>query len=51
MVTELEHSSTQPSGLACLDMGTALKALWEKQIEMEANSPQMFKWSIATSMA
>lgn len=32
-------------------MAIALKVLLKKQIEMEANSPQMFKWSIAASVA
>lgn len=31
-------------------MAIALKVLLKKQIEVEANSPQMFKWSIAASV-
>lgn len=42
---------TQPSGLTCLDVATALKVLLQKRIEMEANSPQVFKWSVAASVA
>lgn len=32
-------------------MAIALKVVLKKQIEMEANSPQMSKWSIAASEA